>query len=276
MTATTIVGWNSTAAADRALNWALTRPAASRIVLVHATDPAVGASTAAVDFFSAHAEHMREAHPNLTVNTELVAGDPVEILVGYTARSSLVVVGTDRERGGGIRYRWSIGARLAAAAHGPVAIVPPGQGGGIGIVVGVDGSPASEAALTFAAEEARDSGATLHAVLGWQEPPIWMDAAVPDPAYLRSLEAMYESVLDDAVKTLAESDPGLHINGTVIRGPAQKVLLDASEDAALIVVGNHGLRGLKRFLLGSVSRSIVLGARCPVVVVPSDEGSDQE
>ena len=265
-----IVGWDASPAADRALNWALTGPATGEIVLVHVIDSPAGASDVAQDAIAAEAARIRDTHPDLTVNTELLQGDPVEVLVGFSSRSSIVVVGTDREHGGGIQYRWSIGARLAAAARGPVAIVPQGQGHRQTIVVGVDGSPASEAALKFAAEEAVRLGMTLRAVLGWQEPPVWMDAVVPDPAYLQSLEVMYGEVLDDAAQTLAERYPGLRIDRMLIRGPAQKALLDASEDAALLVVGNHGLRGLKRFLLGSVSRSVVLRAACAVVVVPSE------
>jgi len=61
--------------------------------------------------------------------------------------------------------------------------------------------------------------------------------------------------------------PGLEVRGTLVHGPPQPALLEASRPAALLVVGNHGLRGFERLLLGSVSHSMVLNIVSPMVVV---------
>lgn len=274
---TTVVGWDGTAAADAALEWALARPDETTLHLVRVVDVTVSAvealapgswpEAARIDLVG-EAERVRKAHPHMKVTSELVSGDPTEELVRFSKSQTLVVVGTDRQQTGGIKYEWSVGARLAAIAHGPVAIVPMGWDlKRSGIVVGVDGSAASAAALEFAAVEAGRTGQPLHAIRAWQEPPIWMDAQVPSLEYLLSLEEMYGQILDDSLASLAERHPQVHVHRELVRGPAQKVLLEAADGAALIVVGNHGLRGFMRFLLGSVSRSIVVNALCPVVVV---------
>ena len=277
MIETTIVGWDGSTAAQRALDWAVTRLNKTRLVLVRvaastvetfaANSPAAAARVALMD----QAERVRDSHPDITVSSELVSGDPVDELARFSNQTTLVVVGTDRQRGGAIRYGWSVGAKLAASAHGPVAIVPASHDGqGRGIVVGIDGSPASDAAVEFAAAEAGRTGQPLHLVHAWQELPIWMDAQVPDAAYLRSVEETHSHILDDCLLDLDQRHPGLNTDRTLVRGPAHRAVLDAAEHAALIVVGNHGLHGLKRILLGSVSHSIILDAVSPVVVVPSE------
>jgi nucleotide-binding universal stress UspA family protein len=277
MIETTIVGWDGSTAAQRALDWAMTRLNNTKLVLVRVTEstveafaansPAAAARIALMD----EAERVRKTHPEVAVSSEFVSGDPVDELARFSNEKSLVVVGTDRRKGGGIRYGWSVGAKLAASAHGPVAIIPEShEVQRRGIVVGIDGSPASDAAVEFAAVEAVRTGQPLHVVHAWQELPIWMDAQVPDAEYLRSLEEMHSHILDDALADLDQRHPGLRTTRTLVRGPAYRAVLEAAENAALIAVGNHGLRGLKRVLLGSVSHSVVLDAVCPVVVVRSE------
>jgi nucleotide-binding universal stress UspA family protein len=277
MIESTIVGWDGSTGAQRALDWAMTRLNKSTLVLVRVADSAVETFAANSPAASARialmdeAERIRKAHPEVDVSSEFVSGNPVDELARLSNPETLVVVGTDRQRGGRIRYGWSVGAKLAASAHGPVAIVPVSHDGQRrGIVVGTDGSPASDAAVEFAAVDAGRTGQPLHIVHAWQELPIWMDAQVPDAEYLRSLEEMHSQILDDALLDLNQRHPGLHADRTLVRGPAYRAVLDAAEDAALIVVGNHGLRGLKRVLLGSVSHSVLLDAVCPVVVVRSE------
>lgn len=280
MIATTVVGWDGTEAAQAALEWSLARWADGKVTLVRAAD----ADVSTVETFAANspaasarvtlmdeAERIRNEHPGLTVGSEFVAGDPAVELARYSRPDSLVVVGTDRRRGGGIRYGWSVGAKLAAAARGPVAIVPEGYDrAGHGITVGIDGSPASDAAVEFAAAEADRTGQSLRAVHAWQEPPVWLDAPIPDAEYLSAIEEMHSQILDGSLLALPERHPDLRVDRSLVHGPAYRALLDAAEDAALLVVGNHGLRGLKRFLLGSVSHSVIVDAVCPIVVVRSE------
>jgi nucleotide-binding universal stress UspA family protein len=272
---TAVVGWDDTAGARAALDWALAT--GMEIVLVRVVETTVSIVEAMASDSPAGAaqaslldavERLRQTHPHTTVSSEIVSGDPVDELARFSDETSLVIVGTDRQRAGGIRYRWSAGARLAAAARGTVVVVPvtPGRDGH-GIVVGIDGSAAADAALDFAAAMAERTGQPIRAIHAWQEPPVWMDAQVPDDEYLDFLEKMYALILDDSLAAFTARNPGLRLQRRLVRGSPQAALLEAAEDAALVVVGNHSLRGLRRFLLGSVSRSVVINAPCPVAVV---------
>jgi len=280
----TIVAWDDSAPAQSALDWAIGRSSDRGLAMVRVTDR----SMAAADYFLAEstiatargalmdaAERVRAAHPGIHLESELLTGDPIEELRRRTDATTLVVVGTHKREGPTVRYEWSVGARLAGAANGPVAIIPENDGArGLGVVVGVDGSDSSNAAVEFAAEEAARTGQELRAIHAWQEPLVWRDTVVPDAEFLSSLQKVHRQVLDDAVAAVAERFPDLPVHRTLVRGPAQWALLDAARGAALLVVGNHGLRGIKRLLLGSVSHSIVLNIQSPTVVIsagPSDD-----
>jgi nucleotide-binding universal stress UspA family protein len=273
----TVVGWDGTAAAQAALDWAIERGVGEELLLVRVT----GTRIAASEFFAADspaaaarvglmedAERVRDAHPSVRVDSELVQGDPAEELGRYSASNTLVVVGTPTSTAPGFRYAWSVGSRLAASARGPIAIIPAETARDRhGIVVGIDGSPSSYGAIAFAAEEATRTGEALRVIHAWQEPAVWQDVYVPDDDFLETLETMHRHVLDEALATIARDYPGLVVEHFLARGRAQDVLGEASRGATLLVVGNHGLHGIRRLLLGSVSHALVLGITSPLVVV---------
>lgn len=276
MIETTVVGWDGGESAHAALDWAAQNSPGRRLHVVRVG----GAGVSPVEMFAPNApvatlrvqlmdeaEKVQQAHPELTVTSELLFGDPVEELVRLSNPSTLVLVGAGRDETGS--SRWSLGARLAGTARGPVGVIRARTPrGNAGVAVGVDGTEASMAALLFAAEEAHRTGQELHAIRAWQEPPMWADAQVPDPDYLSSLEQMYRHILDDALADVRRTYPDLPVRTSLVRGPAGEVLHDASRGAALVVVGTHGLTGLKRFFLGSVSNSLVRRSGSPVLIIP--------
>jgi nucleotide-binding universal stress UspA family protein len=143
------------------------------------------------------------------------------------------------------------------------------------IVVGVDGSDASRAALLWAADEARLRTAALVAVHAWSFIPA---QPIGDPGMLAipagdltgQLSAESEaarSVLADAVDDAFEGAPEIEVEQRLVEGDPGDALVAESETAELVVVGSHGRSGLKAALLGSVSRHVVSHAACPVVVV---------
>jgi nucleotide-binding universal stress UspA family protein len=171
------------------------------------------------------------------------------------------------------------------------------------IVVGVDASPDSTAALAWAAAEARLRQAVLQAVYafhtrelaapeyvptdhglagGGVNPALggYDAGAVAQPDFTATLQdrATFEEaarsaaaeLLDSALYELRDALAGVEVERLVIedRHPAE-ALVEASSDADLLVVGSRGRGGFKQMLLGSVSHAVVLHARCPVVVVPS-------
>jgi nucleotide-binding universal stress UspA family protein len=137
------------------------------------------------------------------------------------------------------------------------------------IVVGIDGSDASNDALRWAVEDARARGAEVVALHAYEVPEAAPDA-VPAPPV--DLPALIAEVHDDAqqfVTKVVDEVVGNSVSVDVAPiavedGPA-KALLDASRDADLLVVGSHG-HGLSGLFLGSVSLECAQHAACPVLI----------
>lgn len=136
------------------------------------------------------------------------------------------------------------------------------------IVVGVDGSEHSLAALRWAASEAKLRATRVH-VVGTFTTPIMStgyEVAVPDPSDLQSAsETMLDAVVD-SVRESGELD-GVDVGTEVLEGHAGERLVALSRGAGLIVVGSRGHGGFIGLLLGSVTTYVVNHAHCPVVVV---------
>jgi nucleotide-binding universal stress UspA family protein len=135
------------------------------------------------------------------------------------------------------------------------------------IVVGVDGSPASEQALHWAVDYAKAVGGTIDAIAAWEYPAFygWGGTRVPEDVY--NPEELAGKTLAESVVKVVGDDPGVRINQSVMPGNAAGALLQAAKGAALLVVGSRGRGGFSGVLLGSVSRHLTEHAPCPVVVV---------
>jgi len=136
------------------------------------------------------------------------------------------------------------------------------------IVVGVDGSPGSRTALTWAAAEAADHGADLVVLNVWEHtlmPPAGSvsvsERYVPDPS-----QRTADDLLSVIKETLGE-DPPVPIQPRVKQGRPAKVLIEESTNADLLVVGKRGHGGFAGLVLGSVSQHVAAYAECPVTVV---------
>ena len=136
------------------------------------------------------------------------------------------------------------------------------------IVVGVDGSPPSRTALTWAADVAADHGAELVVLTVWEHtllPPMGSGGVprspLPDPR-----EQATEDLLTVIKDELGE-DPPVPVQPLVKEGNPAEVLIKQSADADLLVVGTRGRGGFKGLLLGSVSQHVTAHAKCPVTVV---------
>ena len=143
------------------------------------------------------------------------------------------------------------------------------------IVVGVDGSETSKAALRWAADLARAFGVELEAVRAFRYPPALHDwnALPSNYGFLPELppeDIVERGVHDDLVDLVAAelgSDSGATVR--VRRGHPAEVVLEAAADAVALVVGRSGHGGLTELLrVGSVARACAEHAPCPVVVVP--------
>lgn len=139
------------------------------------------------------------------------------------------------------------------------------------ILVGVDGSPGSRAALRWAVAEAALRGASVDALITWQTPNYaYAGVAVMPP--VTELGEAAAAALDDTIATeraeLSGAEADVEIRPVVVEGPASSHLIERSADADLLVVGSRGYGGFRGLLLGSVSHQCASHAHCPVVVVP--------
>jgi nucleotide-binding universal stress UspA family protein len=136
------------------------------------------------------------------------------------------------------------------------------------IVVGVDGSPGSRIALTWAAAEAADHGADLVVVNVWEH-------TLPPPAGSLSVSERYvpdesQRTADELVAVIREElgeEPPVVVQPRVKQGRAAKVLIEESANADLLVVGKRGHGGFAGLVLGSVSQHVAAYAKCPVAVI---------
>jgi len=132
------------------------------------------------------------------------------------------------------------------------------------IVVGVDGSPSAQSALRWAAAQARLTGGRVHAMIAWEYPVLYGWG----PTYpYQDFAAAAGKVLAESVVQALGPDLEVPVGESVVPGHPAQVLIDASQHAALLVVGSRGHGTFSGTLLGSVSQHCVQHARCPVVVV---------
>lgn len=133
------------------------------------------------------------------------------------------------------------------------------------IVVGVDSSEFSDAALDWAVAEAKRSGRRLLLVNVWH----WSSSVVGSPLSIFGQHDPYSTgrhILEHSARR-ARAD-GVAVLTWLVEGSPAGALVDISADAAMLVVGSHGHGSVRSSLLGSVSRGLVSQARCPVVIIP--------
>ena len=135
------------------------------------------------------------------------------------------------------------------------------------IVVGVDGSEGSRAALRVAVEEARLRHARLHAICAWEVPTAIPGGVLP-PVALGDFQQRAQEIVDAALAEASRLDPEIGSTGATAHGQAAWSLVSAAGPGDLIVVGSRGRGGFAGLVLGSVSQQVVHHARCPVLVVP--------
>lgn len=143
-----------------------------------------------------------------------------------------------------------------------------------GIIVGIDGSPASDAAVSWAAHDAAIRGLPLTlvhvenpAAPTWSQAPLLEESPAEEVAEGRGLLATASKIARDAVADTAQ----IHINGELLSSAPVPALVDQSKDAELIVVGSNGRGALSRSFLGSVSSGLIRHAHCPVALIRDED-----
>src|SRR5437763_11085102 len=134
------------------------------------------------------------------------------------------------------------------------------------VIVGVDGSPQSAHALSWACRRGETCGDTIRAVCAWSLGASGEDWMV-QPDVSAEGQRYAERVLREVVERARTDHPAVKVETAVIEGPPARVLVDLPADADLLVVGSRGRGGFSGLLLGSVSQQCIHHAHCPVTVV---------
>jgi nucleotide-binding universal stress UspA family protein len=215
---------------------------------------------------------VRDTAPHVAVSGEVRIGPAAHVLIELSGHAAMVVVGHRGRDGFGARLLGSVAARVAAHGQCPVVVVRPGSTEreikpGV-VLVGTDGSPASDVAVGFAFEEADLRGGAVSVIHGWEPPaPAWRSDVRPLVLDAAELETAEEHRLQDWVRPWRDKYPQVPVDLRLTTNRPPSALLDAAPGAELLVVGSRGHGGFAGLLLGSVSQQVIHHAACPVVVV---------
>ncbi|MFI0266639.1 universal stress protein [Streptomyces luteogriseus] len=137
------------------------------------------------------------------------------------------------------------------------------------VVVGVDGSPASRAALRWAVRHAGMVDGAVEAVYVWDTPSArgWSGPAADTDFDLEQARERFAQ----EVRAVIPGEPPPRLRERLVQGDPSEALIQASEGAELLVVGRRGIGGFARAMLGSVSQRCAQHAACPVVVVRQEK-----
>jgi nucleotide-binding universal stress UspA family protein len=138
------------------------------------------------------------------------------------------------------------------------------------VVVGVDGSAESVAALKWAAAYKAATGAAIHAVLAWHYPSA-VGPGAPGRAPASITEEVRTEMTQHLTTAIEQAGAGIETDQQITYGHPVEVLVNASSNADLLVVGSRGHGAFHGMLVGSVSIGCVTHAHCPVVVVRGGE-----
>lgn len=276
-----VVGIDASADSERGVAWAAheARTQGLPLRLLHAlpplhTDVPLTASDERVLWESAKrlvdkARASLDPASGVSATSDVVDGLPARALIEASREAELVVLGARGHHALSGLLLGSVSQQVCAHAHCPVVVVrEPADPRQHRIVVGVDGSAGSDLALGYAMRLAAREKAPVTAVYGWRDHDS-MTTGPGSPTWMYTAEriASGERLLERALAPWLDKYPDVEVTREAIPVAPARVLADASEHAAMVVVGTRGRGGFAGLLLGSVSRSVLHHARCPVVVV---------
>jgi nucleotide-binding universal stress UspA family protein len=293
MTGRIVIGIDGSAAADRALAWGLDdaerRGSTVDLVSVFTLPIVVGGmvggyvgptltsdeivklrdtSQAAM---AERVERARTSHPTLTVTAQVVQGSPAPVLLEKADGAELVVLGSEGSGAFEALVLGSVSHTVAHRASCPVVLVPEGTaaGGPRRVIVGVDGSSHSDAAVDVAAREAALAKVELVIVHAWSYPYRRRQGENQAGDQIGSMmQADADAVLAAAAARAGEpTEAPPEVTTRLVEGSPVDVLIDAAGPEDLVVVGARGRGALRSILLGSTSASLIHHARGPVIVV---------
>jgi nucleotide-binding universal stress UspA family protein len=280
-----LVGVDGSPESDAAIRWA-TNEAAMRdlpLTLMHVVAPVVvswpvaGLQASYSEWQEQNANEVLEKAQKTVqasageqrppvVQTELRHNDVASGLVVASHNAYMTVVGS---RGMGAIGRAILGSASGALVHhghGPVAIIHPDEVQAPDhtspVLLGVDGSPASEEATALAFDEASRRGVDLVALHAWSDVGVFPMLGMDWHQY----EDAGHEVLAERLAGWQERYPDVHVTRRIVCDQPARWLIEESQQAQLVIVGSHGRGGFAGMMLGSVGSKVAQAAKAPVIV----------
>jgi nucleotide-binding universal stress UspA family protein len=280
-----LVGVDGSAESDAAIRWA-THEAVMRHVAVTLTHvvPPVAASWPTGPVYADITEWQRNNASHVLeqalktiqaivsesllpdVHTETVNSSVVPALVSASANKQMTVVGSRGSDALGRLLLGSVSTGLLHHASCPVAIIrpePESSDSDAPVLLGIDGSPASEAATTLAFDEASRRGVDLVALHAWSDVAVFPILGMDWHEY----ESQGHEILSERLAGWQEQYPDVHVQRRLVCDQPARWLTRESQHAQLVVVGSRGRGGFASTWLGSVSNAVAQSANIPVLVV---------
>jgi len=282
-----VVGVDGSEPSLRAVDWAADeatlRGAPLRIVYASLWERYEGTSIAedlakpddqvlAEDVVDTAARRARRRHPELDVSVEVLAEEPEYALVRESRSASVLVTGTRGRSGLAEALLGSVSLIVAGHAQCPMIVVRgshdnQARTGTHGrVVVGVGEKPAGSAAVRFAFDEARRRGVPVDVVRAWRWPA---HETTDHPLMSGEPARLHEQQAVEALESALQDVPAdVESHRRVVEGHTRTVLVDASRDADLLIVGARRRTGHYGLQLGRVAHGVLHHSACPVVIVP--------
>jgi nucleotide-binding universal stress UspA family protein len=287
-----VVGVDGSASGEVALRWAVNEAQRTRgpLHVVHALENEVVISdkqqlgtketpASSDPILAAAMDSVRTMAPQLETTAHSVTGFAPTTLIAASKIAETVVLGSHGRSAIPSALLGSVSQQVAVHAQCPVVVVrdndSPASAGSGRVVVGVDGSEASEPALGYAFAYAASTGSSLTAVhTWWWEPLEGVSLGEPWIGDWTQIANQESALVSELLTGWSEKYPDVRVHSHVVRGDPVVELLEQAHGASLLVVGSRGRGGFIGLLLGSVSRRILKRATGPVAVVRS-LGGDQ-
>ncbi|GLY70461.1 universal stress protein [Amycolatopsis taiwanensis] len=292
-----VVGVDGSALALRAVRWAAAEAAPRALPLhlmfgfdatfaFHGADPTPlqrlfdRLGSYAQDQLSEAERIAHEVGPDLVVTTSQPQQRPIPALLEASKTARMIALGSSGVGGFAGMLAGSTTMAVAGRAHCPVVVVRgradesvPAEGP---VVVGVDGSRASEGAVAVAFDEAAWRGVPLVAVHSWSDADYVSTLPFEDvlmeyvPMEQESAQEEQRGLLSESLAGWQEKYPDVRVDRVVTKDRPRHHLLDWSGRAQLVIVGSRGRGGFLGLLLGSVGQALIHHAQCPVMIVHSE------
>ncbi|MEU9545055.1 universal stress protein [Streptomyces mirabilis] len=290
MTLPIVVGVDGSEPSLRAVDWAADEAAVRglplRLVYASLWERYEGTSLAedvgepsaqvrAEDIVATAARRARRRQPDVKVSTDVLSEEPEYALVRESRSASALVTGTRGRSGLAEALLGSVSLTVAGHAQCPVIVVRDNHdnqartGTRGRVVLGVAERPAGSAAVRFAFEEAGRRGVPVDVVRAWRCPA---HESTDHPLMDGEPARLHEQRAVEALETALQDVPAdVESHRRIVEGHARNVLVDASRDADLLIVGAKRRPGHYGLQLGRVAHGVLHYSACPVVIVPEQE-----